>query len=289
LEQVEHAGFEIVVRGLQGGHSGMDIHKGLGNANMIMNRLLSGIEDHARIARINGGGLRNAIPRESSAIIACKTADVAKMQAEFNKVALLIKTEFEKIEPGLVCSLTETASPAKVLNPQEQQGLLNAVGKAINGVYRMSAEIEDLVETSNNIARVSVENGQMEILCLTRSSVEEGKMEVAHALRDIFAAEGFSAEFSGSYPGWTPNKDSAILKVLSDLYEAMFKSRPSVVACHAGLECGILGTHYPEMDMISFGPTIKGAHSPDERASISSVARFWKFLQEILKNIPVKD
>jgi dipeptidase D len=289
LEQGEYSGFEIVVRGLQGGHSGMDIHKGLGNANKIMNRLLSGIEDHARIARINGGGLRNAIPRESSAIIACKTAEVAKMQAEFNKIALLIKTEFENTEPGLVCSLTETASPAKVLSPQEQQGLLNAVGKAINGVYRMSAEIEDLVETSNNIARVSVENGQMEILCLTRSSVEEGKMEVAHALKDIFDAEGFSAEFSGSYPGWTPNKDSAILKVLSDLYEEMFQSRPSVVACHAGLECGILGTHYPEMDMISFGPTIKGAHSPDERASISSAARFWKFLQEILKNIPVKD
>lgn len=289
LNQNEYSGFEIVVRGLHGGHSGMDIHKGLGNANKIMNRLLSSIEKYGRIAQINGGGLRNAIPRESTAIIACKTADVPKLRNEFDKMSLMIKTEFETVEPGLSCSLSETVSPLKVLSPLAQHGLLYTVGKAINGVYKMSAEIDNLVETSNNIARVSVEKGHMEILCLTRSSVEAGKMEVANSLKDVFETEGFSAEFSGSYPGWTPNKDSAILKVLSNLYERMFQSQPSVVACHAGLECGILGTHYPEMDMISFGPTIKGAHSPDERASISSVARFWEFLQEILKNIPLKD
>ncbi len=289
LDQGNFAGFEIVVKGLQGGHSGMDIHKGLGNANKIMNRLLSHIEKFARIAQINGGGLRNAIPRESNATIACKTADVPKIQTEFNKIYQVVKTEFETVEPGLSCSLTETASPEKVMSPMSQAALLRAVEKAINGVYKMSTEIDDLVETSNNLARVSVKNGQIEILCLTRSSVEEGKMEVANSLKSSFESEGFSAEFSGSYPGWTPNKDSAILKVLSNLYVKMFQSQPSVVACHAGLECGILGTHYPEMDMISFGPTIKGAHSPDERASISSVARFWKFLQEILKNIPLKE
>ena len=153
----------------------------------------------------------------------------------------------------------------------------------------MSEEIPDLVETSNNIARVLVEKGNIKILCLTRSSTEESKMELANSLKNTFEHEGFTVKFSGSYPGWSPNKDSAILKVLTELYENMFHEQPEVVACHAGLECGILGTHYPDMDMISFGPTIKGAHSPDERASLSSSVRFWGFLQEILKNIPLKD
>jgi len=283
------AGLKIVVKGLQGGHSGMDIHKGFGNANRIMNRLLLSIEKFAKIAEINGGGLRNAIPRESYAIVTCKRSDIPDLQAEFEKMRLSIVTEFEAIEPGLTCSLTETASPEKVMESTAQKGLLRAVERAINGVYKMSEEIPDLVETSNNIARILVENGVIKILCLTRSSVEEGKIEVANSLKETFENEGFSTELSGDYPGWSPNKDSAILTVLTGLYEKTFKSKPAVVACHAGLECGILGTVYPDMDMISFGPTIKGAHSPDERASISSASRFWFFLKEILKNIPLKE
>ncbi len=288
LEQ-DYVGFKIELKGLQGGHSGMDIHKGLGNANKIMNRLLIGVDTTIKIAQINGGGLRNAIPRESFAIISCKQADAARFKHEFDKIQKLIVSEFEAVEPGLICTLNETSAPSKVMSAQSQTGLLRALEKAINGVYKMSEEIADLVETSNNIARVLAENGNIKVLCLTRSSVEETKMELANSLKEAFEHEGFSAEFSGSYPGWSPNRDSAILKVLTELYENMFHSQPAVVACHAGLECGILGTHYPTMDMISFGPTIKGAHSPDERASISSSVRFWNFLQEILKNIPVKN
>jgi dipeptidase D len=159
---------------------------------------------------------------------------------------------------------------------------------AHNGVYRMSADFDDLVETSNNIAKVIVGEGQLTVQCLTRSSVESSKMDLANALRSAFELMGCEVEFSGAYPGWTPNPTSEILEVLVGIYEKQNNAKPNVVACHAGLECGILGTNYPDMDMISFGPTIHGAHSPDERASISSSQKFWKFFLEILATIPVK-
>jgi dipeptidase D len=280
--------FKIEVKGLQGGHSGMDIHKGFGNANKIMNHLLLGLGTTINIAQIKGGGLRNAIPRESFSIITCKQSDATQLADEFDKLQKLIVSKFKSVEPGLNCTMTKTSAPSKVMDKNAQEALLQAMEKAINGVYKMSEEIPDLVETSNNIARVLVEKGNIRILCLTRSSKEETKMQLSNSLKTTFEDRGFNVEFSGSYPGWNPNKDSAILKVLTELYENMFHKKPAVVACHAGLECGILGTHYPNMDMISFGPTIKGAHSPDERASISSSVRFWNFLQEILKNIPLK-
>jgi dipeptidase D len=152
----------------------------------------------------------------------------------------------------------------------------------------MSADMEDLVETSNNIARVIVKDGKIHIGCLTRSSVESSKFDLANALRSTFELIGCEVNISGSYPGWTPNVSSPILEVLKEIYEKQNGEKPHVVACHAGLECGILGTNYPDMDMISFGPTIKGAHSPDERASITSAQKYWKFVLEILQNIPVK-
>jgi dipeptidase D len=153
----------------------------------------------------------------------------------------------------------------------------------------MSADMEDLVETSNNVARVIVKDGQITIQCLTRSSVETSKFDLANGLRAAFELFGCEVDFAGSYPGWTPNVNSPILGVLVAIYEKQNQEKPKVVACHAGLECGILGTNYPEMDMISFGPTIHGAHSPDERASIASSQKFWKFLVEILENIPEKN
>ncbi len=166
--------------------------------------------------------------------------------------------------------------------------MINALYAAWNGVYRMSADIPDLVETSNNIARVIVKDGAVKIACLTRSSVESSKMDFANTLKATFELAGCDVEFSGSYPGWAPNMDSAILKVMEKLYLDMNGKKPNVAACHAGLECGILGTNYPEMDMISFGPTIRGAHSPDERARISSAQKYYKFVLEILKKIPKK-
>ena len=284
-------GYTITVKGLKGGHSGMDIHKGLGNANKIMNRLLfDGFENFGlQISEISGGSLRNAIPRESVAkvIIAAiyDEAFVFDMQEIINE----IKAEFKTMEPNLTIEIVKSeTTPAKVMDLGVQEGLLRAIYAAHNGVYRMSADMADLVETSNNIARVIVKDGEISIQNLTRSSVESSKFDLANALRSAYELFGCEVEFSGSYPGWTPNVKSEILDVLTSIYEKQNGSKPNVVACHAGLECGILGTNYPNMDMISFGPTIHGAHSPDERASISSAQKYWKFVLEILQNIPVK-
>jgi dipeptidase D len=164
--------------------------------------------------------------------------------------------------------------------------IIKALQTAHNGVYRMSPDVPGLVETSNNIARVLIGDGKIQISCLTRSSVESSKWDMAHTLESAFDLAGCNVKFSGDYPGWAPNPDSEIVKLVDRLYQDKFKEKPNIAACHAGLECGILGSHYPEMDMVSFGPTIKGAHSPDERASISSTQKFWSFLLDILKQIP---
>ena len=283
-------GYTITVKGLNGGHSGMDIHKGLGNANKIMNRLLfDAFENYGLvISEINGGSLRNAIPRESVAqVVVARMYDevyVFDMQGIIND----IKTEFKTTEPNLTIEIVKCDLPKKVMDVGVQEGILRSIYAAHNGVYRMSADMDDLVETSNNVARVIIKDGKISIGCLTRSSVETSKFDLANALRSAFELCGCEVNFSGSYPGWTPNVKSEILDLLVKIYEKQNNEKPKVVACHAGLECGILGTNYPEMDMISFGPTIQGAHSPDERASIKSSQKFWKFVLEILENIPVK-
>ncbi len=286
-------GYRITVKGLNGGHSGMDIHKGLGNANKIMNRLLfDGFDNFGlQIAKIEGGSLRNAIPRESVAeVIIAKVYDEA-FTYDMNAIVNDIKAELHTVDPDLEVifeKLNDSDMPKKVMPPMAQYFFVRSIYTAHNGVYRMSPDFDDLVEASNNIAKVEVGGGQLVVKCLTRSSVESSKLDVANGLRSAFELMGCEVEFSGSYPGWNPNPDSEILDVLVAIYEKQNGTKPNVVACHAGLECGILGTHYPDMDMISFGPTIKGAHSPVERASISSVNKFWRFLLEILNNIPEK-
>ena len=282
-------GYSIAVTGLNGGHSGMDIDKGLGNANKIMNRVLYEAQDFLRISEINGGSLRNAIPRESFAKIAVYNSQKNTFLKKIKKVIKDIKVEFKTIDANLEIELNQIDVPAKVMTSISQNNLLKAIYIAHNGVYRMSHDMEGLVETSNNVARIIVKNEEITILCLTRSSVETSKTDLANALTSTFELVGYTVTQSGSYPGWKPNVDSPILKVLSSKYEEMFGNKANVVACHAGLECGILGTNYPEMDMISFGPTIKGAHSPDERAHIKSSQKFWKFLLTILENIPLKN
>ncbi|OBQ55484.1 aminoacyl-histidine dipeptidase [Tamlana sp. s12] len=283
-------GYKIEVKGLQGGHSGMQIHEGLGNANKLMNRVLHDKFEAfgLRISSIDGGSLRNAIPRESTAIVAIDAMKEDDFVAEIKNLEAIIKKELKTMEPDLSITASKCETPEMVMDLMTQEGFTRAMYAAINGVYRMSADIPELVETSNNIARVIVEDGDMHIGCLTRSSVESSKIDLVNALQSTFELMGCEVEASGDYPGWTPNMDSAILKVMTKVYEDLNNEKPHVAACHAGLECGILGQNYPEMDMISFGPTIKGAHSPDERAQISSVQKYWKFVLEILKQIPVK-
>jgi len=282
-------GYSVVVKGLQGGHSGMQIHEGLGNANKIMNRLLfDGFENYGlRIAEIDGGSLRNAIPRESNAVVAIDAANETVFEAEIKTLTNTITTELKTMEPDLEIVVSKTETPDKIMDLGVQEGITRALYAACNGVYRMSADIKDLVETSNNIARVIVKEGHIKIGCLTRSSVESSKLDLANMLRATFELTGCEVELSGDYPGWAPNMDSDILKVMVPIYERLNNGeKPHVAACHAGLECGILGQNYPNMDMISFGPNIKGAHSPDERAQISSAQKYWTFVLEILKHIP---
>lgn len=285
-----HMAFAINVRGLQGGHSGMDIHRGFGNANKIMNRLLyMACEDfNIGVSEINGGSLRNAIPRESFALVVVDEKQKAHFEKAMSVLVATVKDELKYTEPQLNIVFEEVEIPSLIMEPEAQLKLIKAIYAAKNGVYAMSAAMEDLVETSNNIARVLVKNGLLEVMCLTRSSVNSAKLDLANSLRCAFELAGCEVTLSGEYPGWNPNPDSDILKVLEKKYKAIFGDSANVVACHAGLECGILGKNYPDMDMISFGPTIKGAHSPDERVSIPSVQKFWKFLLEILKDIPKK-
>ena len=282
--------YRLSVKGLHGGHSGMEIHKGLGNANKIMNRLLYSLAPlDIRLVSIDGGGLRNAIPRESVAVFASETTSEELLQSVIEQESAAIRQEFASVDAGLAVVLEPLEQGAgDVLPVAVQTKLIAALYTAHNGVYRMSADFEDLVETSNNIARVKVGKGKITVKCLTRSSVESAKMDLANALKCCFALMDAEVSFSGDYPGWTPNANSEILDVLQATYTDLFKEKPAVVACHAGLECGILGSHYPNMDMISFGPTILGAHSPQERVSIPSVQKFWTYLLEILQRIPAK-
>ncbi len=281
--------YTITVKGLNGGHSGIEIHKGLGNSNKIMNRLLyHSFNDHQiKISMIDGGSLRNAIPRESNAIVVVDSKQANAFEKNFNTLANTIKIELAFIEPNLTFALKACNElPEKVMGSDAQDKLLKGIYAAHNGVYTMSASIPDLVETSNNVARVEVKDGKVQIGCLTRSSVNSTKMDLATALKSTFELAGCKVVFDGEYPGWNPNPNSTILEVLKEKYEQLFNEKPKVAACHAGLECGILGQNYPDMDMISFGPTILGAHSPDERVSISSVQKFWRFLLVILEDSP---
>lgn len=292
LKEVENGmtGYQVSVKGLQGGHSGMDIIKGLGNANKIMNRLLYNASNNfdIAVANIDGGSLRNAIPRESNAIVVVDENQIVAFESDFEELAAAIKNEYASLEAQLEITILKTATtPEKVMSTLAQDQLLKSLYAAHNGVYRMSPDITDLVETSNNVARVIIKDGEIKIGCLTRSSVDSSKDDLANTLTSVFELGDFEVTLSGDYPGWAPNMQSPILKVLEQKYIDINKEKPHVAACHAGLECGILGKNYPEMDMISFGPTIKGAHSPDERASISSAQKYWDFVIEILKDIPV--
>lgn len=284
-------GVQFNVKGLSGGHSGMEIIKGLGNANVFMTRILYHIGQQVdiRLACIKAGGLRNAIPRESVFEIVFKESDFDQFKTAFDEIVTALKDEYASLEKNIDISFIDIPTfPSEVLTKEETYNVIKTLYVTHNGVFRMSPDIEGLVETSNNIARVDLRDGKVEVQCLTRSSVESGKQDLANKLSSGFELGGFSVKMSGDYPGWQPNPDSAILKVLENIYEKQNGEKAGVLACHAGLECGILGSHYPKMDMISFGPTIKGAHSPDERASISSTQKFWKFLKEVLANIPKK-
>ena len=279
---------KININGLSGGHSGMDIHKGLGNANKLMNRLLFLLDRHIelQIGSIDGGGLRNAIPRESTAIICVDPAEKAEFDKIVSDVSTTLTAEHMSTDPDFNMTVEAVATPEEVMDPIFQTRLVQAIYALPNGIFRMSPDIEGLVQTSNNVSRIMVDDGLYSIQCLTRSSADTEKDDLSYAIESTMLLLGAKVVMAGEYPGWTPNPSSDILKIMEPLYVEMFNEQPKVKACHAGLECGILLRHLPKVDMISFGPNIRGAHSPDERAQISSTQKYWKYLLETLKRIP---
>ena len=276
----------LEIKGLKGGHSGMDIIKGLGNANVLLGRLLyQGLEDqNIELLHIDAGGLRNAIPREARAVVSVRNAQQFIENLTALKSELL--QEYESLEPDMEIHIENYTWGEKGISVEDSRKVVLALNAAHNGVYRMSPDVKDLVETSNNIARIELKDGSLKILCLARSSVESTKTAVAQQLQSVFTLAGLDTTLSGSYPGWKPRPGSEIVQIMESIYQRKLNATPAVVACHAGLECGIIGANYPDMEMVSFGPTIRGAHSPDERASISSAQKFWEFFKEILAEIP---
>lgn len=286
---VEMSGFALNITGLKGGHSGMDIILGRGNANKILFRIFKALEKLGmRISSINGGSLRNAIPREAFSTITIPTAEVAKAKEILENITKEVKNELSLVEPSLVIEMNPTALPSEVMDKDTQGRLIRSVYACPNGVMRMSDSMEGLTETSTNMAIVKTDDSKVKISCLLRSSVDSAKMDLAEMMASVFELAGADCKFSGAYPGWKPNMESPILKTMQETYNNMFGRVPKIMAIHAGLECGLLGGVYPNWDMISFGPTIMNPHSPDERVNAPSVKLFWDYLVETLKNAPIK-
>ncbi len=283
-------GLELSVKGLFGGHSGMDIICGRGNANKIMNRLLwnTGANFGLQLSSLDGGSLRNAIPRESTAVLALDKNQLADFKNYISSMTDGLKSEFATTDPDLEITLKEVNIPERVMEMEDQNKFILAIQCSHEGIRRMSPDVDDLVESSNSMARVQLKNGNATVQCLTRSDRELAKMDTAYSVAAPFHLIGAEVEHSGSYPGWKMDPNAPMLGLMRDLYIELYKENPKVMACHAGLECGLLGQNYPEMEMISFGPTIRHPHSPDEKVNIASVAKFWNYFVEALKRVPLK-
>jgi dipeptidase D len=284
-----YTAFEIKVTGLKGGHSGMDIPLGRGNSNKVLNRFLwhAQREHGLKVATVTGGSLRNAIPRESFAIVVVPSDKVEDVKVCFEKYSVTAKAELSVTEPNMSLELIATDMPAKVMADADQSRILNAVYACPHGVIRMSDGV-GVPETSTNMAIYNIGSGKAEVMNLMRSSVDSAKKDLAQRMTALFELAGAAVTLKGEYPGWKPNMDSPILKTMSDVYNKNYGKIPEVKVIHAGLECGILGDGYPNWDMISFGPTIRFPHSPDEKVNIETVGKFWNFLVATLEAIPEK-
>ncbi len=279
----------VTIKGLLGGHSGMDIILGRGNSIKLMGRMLNHLIDFdPRIVSFEGGSLRNAIPREAEAVLAIRTEEVDKFIAAVAELEKVYQSELALVDKGITMKAERKGEGKEQMEQARNNAFIWSLMACPNGVVRMSNAMPGLVETSTNLACVKREGDQFKILCLLRSSVDTAKTALAEKMQATFALAGATAEFTGAYPGWNPNMDSAILKTMRETYQKEYGKEPEVMAIHAGLECGLLGGVYPRMDMISFGPTIMAPHSPDERVNIETVGKFWDYLCKSLENAPKK-
>ena len=277
----------VEVTGCKGGHSGCDIHLQRANAIKLLFRFLKDAVANyeARLACVEGGSLRNAIPREAAAVITIPEESYQDVQDLVDRYEDLFLREYDGVEPDLHFTAKEVECPKMEMPEDVQDFLIHAVTLCPHGVYRFIPEMPDIVETSNNLAMISSEEGKVSVVCLTRSNVESRKEELASIIQSAFSLAGAKVEFSGAYPGWQPNFKSNLLKTMKQVYEQEFGSSPRIVTIHAGLECGIIGANYPNMEMISFGPTIEHPHSPDERVNIATVQKFFRYVTAALKQL----
>ncbi len=277
----------VSIKGCKGGHSGCDINLQRANAIKLLFRFLKDAVANyeARLAYVEGGSLRNAIPREASAVITIPADGLDEMKQLVADYEDLFIREFDGVEDNISFTAEDVECPKTELPEDTQDFLIHAITLCPHGVYRMIPEMPDIVETSNNLAMIGMENNRITVMCLTRSSVESRKEELRQIIQSAFALAGAETEFTGAYPGWKPNLHSHILEVMKDVYQKEFGTTPRIITIHAGLECGIIGRNYPGMDMISFGPTIEHPHSPDERVNIATVQKFYHFLLATLKEL----
>lgn len=277
----------VSIKGCKGGHSGCDINLQRANAIKLLFRFLKDAVANyeARLAYVEGGSLRNAIPREASAVITIPADGLDEMKQLVADYEDLFIREFDGVEDNISFTAEDVECPKTELPEDTQDFLIHAITLCPHGVYRMIPEMPDIVETSNNLAMIGMENNRITVMCLTRSSVESRKEELRQIIQSAFALAGAETEFTGSYPGWKPNLHSHILEVMKGVYQKEFGTTPRIITIHAGLECGIIGRNYPGMDMISFGPTIEHPHSPDERVNIATVQKFYHFLLATLKEL----
>lgn len=288
--RADSSALELAIKGLKGGHSGLDIHLGRGNANILLCRFMFDVAEKfdMRLAGMDGGSLRNAIPREAFAIVTIspeKKEDFLDAVKEYEDI---YRTELGFVEPDLTFTASVTDRPLTIIDKESQDKLVRLVCGMPNGVIRMDPEMPGVTETSTNLAIVKTGDGEIDVQCLLRSSVDSAKISLGSSLQGVLELAGADVTHSGTYPGWKPNVDSPILATMKSVYERDFGKIPDVKVIHAGLECGIIGDAYPGLDMISFGPTIRFPHSPDEKVHIGSVQKFWDFLLRTLENIPVK-
>lgn len=285
----DHTLVQVTLSGLTGGHSGMEIHLGRGNANKLMNRFLlkAAKACEARLVEIDGGGLRNAIPRESKALVCFPKTAKDQFSRLLDEHQIEFRKEYATTDSSLslVSQDVEPKEKTKAASAEWTLKFLRALAGLPNGIYRLSPDVDGLVQTSSNLARVIFKQGGFTVACLVRGSVDSEKLDMAEAISATLEQIGAEVELSGEYPGWAPKPESEVVKVMTKIYSDLFGEAPHVLACHAGLECGILGQNYPDMEMISFGPNIRGAHSPDERVQVSSVQKTWRLLLETLSVI----
>ncbi|MBB1361288.1 aminoacyl-histidine dipeptidase [Shewanella sp. SR44-4] len=286
-----NASFSLTMSGLKGGHSGVNIHLGRGNANKLLARFLFKYSDELALELVSfsGGSLRNAIPREANVQLMLPAENVEALKQAIELFQALVREELAVADPSMLLTLAAIDAPTKVMGEEAQNTLIDLLHACPNGVMRMSDEVEGVTETSLNIGVISTEDESVEILCLIRSLIDSGREEVTGMLTALSNLSGASIDLSGAYPGWKPDTSSSVMAIVRDTYNDIYKKDPTVMVIHAGLECGLFKEPYPHMDMVSIGPTIRYPHSPDEMVNITTVGQYWELLLAVLERIPAKE